>query len=262
VNETDINAFLVALTAEAKSHRAVNHRYLRALGAGSLPNARWALADFGRQYFGYSVHFPRYLATVIGRLERPDHRRALLENMTEESGSYGEDELVALEAVGVDREWIVGVAHPILFQRFRTAMGVVDRIGDEESIEVVCWREMFLGVLSGGSPAEAVGALGLGTEGIVSTMYLSFVDALRRLPDLSARDTVFFPLHTAVDDHHQETLLDIARHYAQNESGRRDLAKGMRKALALRSSFWDWMYERAVGVTDVRVVESSMSISA
>jgi pyrroloquinoline quinone (PQQ) biosynthesis protein C len=241
----DVEAFLNNLTEESKTHRAVKHRYLQALAEGTLPDLRWALADFGRQYFGYSAHFPRYLTTVISRLDQPQHRAALLENLTEESGVYGEEELQELAAFGIEAEWIVGIPHPKLFQRFRRALGVVDSPIEDDSIEVVCWREMFLSVL-GGSPAEAVGALGLGTEGVVRDLYKPFVQALERLPELHPRDVVFFPLHTAVDDHHQATLLDIARYYAQTPQSRRELAKGMRKALALRASYWDWMYERAM----------------
>lgn len=241
----DVEIFLQKLSDEAKSHRAVNHRYLHALGNGTVPDLRWALADFGRHYFGYSAHFPRFLTTVISRLEKPEHRSALLENLTEESGNYAQEELDELVDFGIDPEWIVGIPHPKLFQRFRKALGVVDSPFEDDSIEVVCWREMFLSVL-GGSPAEAVGALGLGTEGIVRDLYKPFVKALNTLPDLAPRDVVFFPLHTAVDDHHQATLLDIARYYSQTEQSRRDVAKGMRKALALRASFWDWMYERAM----------------
>ena len=242
----DSDVFLAALTEESKRHRAVRHRYLRALGDGTVPDLPWAMGDFGRQYFGYSAHFPRYLTTVISRLEKPEHRAGLLQNLTEESGIYEEDELKELAAFGVDPEWINGIPHPTLFHRFRRALGVADAGMEDDTDEVVCWREMFLGVLSGGSPAEAVGALGLGTEGVVRDLYGPFVEALKRLPDLAPRDVVFFPLHTAVDDHHQETLLGIARHYAKTDQGRRDLAKGMRKALALRASFWDWMYERAL----------------
>ncbi len=241
----DVEAFLSNLSQEAINHRAVRHRYLQALADNSVPDLRWALADFGRQYFGYSAHFPRYLTTVISRLEQPQHRSALLENLTEESGNYGEEELQELAGFGIKAEWIVGIPHPKLFQRFRRALGVADSAIEEDPMEVVCWREMFLSVL-GGSPAEAIGALGLGTEGVVRDMYKPFVQALERMPDLDPKDVVFFPLHTAVDDHHQATLLDIARHYAQTPQSRRELAKGMRKALALRASFWDWMYERAM----------------
>jgi len=237
---------VAALAAEALQHRAVRHPYLRALATGGFGDTRAALADFARHYHGYSVYFPRYLALVIGRLESPLHRGALLENLTEESGHYPEDELAVLEGMGIERAWIEGVPHPKLFERFSRALGVEpghDR--HDDALEVVCWREMLMAVLAGGSPAEAIGAIGLGTENIVRAIYQPICCAILRVPELCEEDTVFFPLHTAVDDHHQETLLEIAIELAATPQGIRDLAKGMRKALALRGAFSDWLEERA-----------------
>ena len=239
------DAAVARLAADALRHRAVRHPYLAALAAGTLPDTRFALADFARHYLGYSTHFPRYLTTVVSRLEPPEHRRALLDNLTEESGVYGDDELAALAVWGVQPEWIVGVPHPILFRRFADAMGV-PRASGPEADAVVCWREQLLALLAGGSPAEAVGALGLGTETIVRTMYGAFTQALARVPGLSPRDTVFFPLHTAVDDHHQATLQSIAADFAATPAGQTGLRRGMLKALQLRSAFWDWLHERAM----------------
>jgi pyrroloquinoline quinone (PQQ) biosynthesis protein C len=238
--------FLTRLTAEALGHRAVHHPYLLALADGELPDHRWALGDFGRQYLGYSAYFPRYLATVISRLDLPAHRSVLMENLAEESGHYTDEDLAELRAVGVLPEWIVGVPHPQLFERFCVAVAGASPAPDDDSMEVRCWREMLLSVLSAGSAAEAVGALGLGTETVISTMYTHFLPALD-LADVQPRDAVFFPLHTTVDDHHQATLLEIAAYFSETEEGRRDLYKGMRKALYLRVAFWDWMYARAQG---------------
>jgi pyrroloquinoline quinone (PQQ) biosynthesis protein C len=237
--------FVDGLAAQALSHQAVQHPYLRALAWGELPDTRWALRDFGRQYYAYSAHFPRYLTAVISKLENPAHRMALMENLTEESGQYEQEELDELAAIGIAPEWIVGLPHPELFRRFRRALGVMDDDAAPEAIEVVCWREQFLAILANGSAAEALGALGLGTETIVQTIYQPFVDAIGRI-GMSLHDSVFFPLHTAVDDHHQATLRDIAIDLAATEQGRLDLAKGMQKALALRCSFWSWLHQRAL----------------
>lgn len=235
---------VIALGEAALHHRAVRHPYLAALAHGNLPDLDWALADFARQYEGYSTHFPRYLTALISRLENPSHRAALLDNLVEESGHYGEGELAILAEEGIEAGWIVGVPHPELFRRFRIAVAGEVQEGEEE-LEVVCWRDMLLSVLSLGSAAEAVGALGLGTEHIVATIYKPFVKAIARQGVLAPRDTVFFPLHTLVDDAHQAILRDIATDFAASEQGRLDLAKGMHKALALRESFWSWMHERA-----------------
>lgn len=231
------------LAHQASQHRAVQHPYLRALGDGTLPDLRWALVDFANHYCGYSAHFPRYLTTVISRLEEPAHRAALLCNLTEESGRYEEDELRELAAHGIERAWIEGIPHPQLFRRFCDAIGAQRAQSDGNSDQVVVWREMLLSVLGHGSPAEAIGALGLGTEGIVREIYAPITRAVQRL-GLSPRDTVFFPLHTVVDDEHQATLSSIAQFYARHAHV--DLRRGMLKALQLRSVFWDWLYARAL----------------
>lgn len=251
-SSVDPAVFVAELAAEALHHRAVSHPYLAALGAGTLPNMRWALADFAAQYYGYSRHFPRYLTTVISRLEDPAHRCALLQNLTEEAGCYAQDELDELAANGVEAEWIVGVPHPALFLRFAHAIGAVPPT--VESDTVLCWREMFLSVLVHGAPAEAVGALGLGTENIVRTIYQPFVRAIESEPDLSPRDCVFFPLHTTVDDHHQATLQAIAASFADTAAGRAALRRGMLKSLSLRASYWDWMLARAMSPADADLV--------
>lgn len=236
------------LVGKALKHRAVRHPYLKALAEGTLPDLPFALADFARHYYGYSAHFPRFLTALISRLENPEHRKPLLANLTGESGHYEPEELEELRRCGIEAEWIVGIPHPDLFQRFRQSLGVSWTDPASDHLGVVAWRELLLGLLSSGSPAEALGALGLGTESIVRTIYQPFVDAIRQLGTrLDPRDTVFFPLHTAVDDQHQATLRMIAIDFATTPAGRLDLAKGMHMALALRDSFWGWLHERALG---------------
>ena len=242
----EASVFVARLADEALNHRAVHHPYLLALANGTLPDQKSALKDFAHHYHGYSSHFPRYLTAVISRLDTPHHRRALLDNLNEESGQYGAGELAALKREGIEPDWIVGIPHPELFERFRRAVGTHSTPPDHEHIEVTCWREQFLGILSHGSAAEAVGALGLGTEGIVQSIYQYLQRAVGLLDTLQARDCVFFPLHTCVDDDHQQTLQRIAAHFATTAEGRRDLAKGMHKALGLRDSFWSWLHARAL----------------
>ena len=75
---------------------------------------------------------------------------------------------------------------------------------------------------------------------------LLFQTAINGLGAIEARDAVFFPLHTAVDDHHQATLKQVAAAYAVDPQGRADLAKGMVKALSLRDAFWNWPHQRAL----------------
>jgi pyrroloquinoline quinone (PQQ) biosynthesis protein C len=232
-----------ALAARAMVHRAVRHPYLERLRSGDLPDPVAALRDFARHYRGYSYHFPRYLTAVMSRLAEPRHREALLANLVEESGRYDGAELRELRAAGIDAVWVDGVPHPELFRRLCVALGVED--GGEEEPEVECWRDLFLGVLTHGSAAEAVGALGLGTEGIVREIYRPLLVAAQRA-GVEPRDAAFLTLHTLVDDHHQASLLAIAEDLAGSPEGLRDLERGMNKALHLRAGFWDFLLQRAL----------------
>lgn len=240
--------FVSDLMAQARQHRAVRHPFLLAMAKGDLPNLRGTLRDFACHYYGYSSHFPRYLTALISRLEGTEDRQVLLDNLSEESGCYSPEDLRLLEASGIQAEWVANVPHPELFRRFRRALGVPDGDPAAEPLEVVAWRELLLSVLSHGSAAEAVGALGLGTEGIVPALYPTFVQALQRLGDVAPRDGVFFALHTLVDDHHQATLHSQACKLATTAKGRHELALGMTKALALRDAFWSWLHQRALAM--------------
>ncbi len=251
-----LNGCLSRLASEALQHRAVCHPYLRAMATGALPDPRAALADFARHYHGYSSHFPRYLKALISRFDQEADRQALLANLSEESGSYAPDELAHLARCGVAPEWIVNVPHPELFRRFRRALGVEDADPETDHLEVVAWREMLLAVLSQGTAAEAVGALGLGTEAIVPAIYPAFARALERLGDVAPRDGVFFVLHTLVDDHHQASLRALARRVGATPQGRRELALGMTKALALRDAFWSWLHQRALAMEPAQPLRS------
>lgn len=242
----DMRAYLDRLVDEALYHRALRHPYLGALATGNVPDIRWAMVDFARQYYGYSTYFPTFLKAVISRLDCAEHREALLHNLDEESGSYPDEDLVVLAEAGIEPEWILGIPHPMLFQRFQRALGVVEADLKRPELEVIYWRNKLLTVLSQGTIEEAIGALGLGTESIVSECYRPILQALSLLDDLSPREIVFFSMHTLVDDAHQEILQDIAADLASTPTGQVNLRRGMLTALDLRAEFWDWMYGRAL----------------
>ena len=117
-----------ALLNEATAHRAVNHPYINALLNGDFENMEEVLKDFATQYGYYSDWFPRYLTSVISKLENPIFRDQLLDNLSEERGHLNEDEMEAIRALGIQDEWVQGIAHPQLFKRFQKAIGVESNI--------------------------------------------------------------------------------------------------------------------------------------
>jgi len=245
-NTFDDNALrqMEKLISEAENHRAVNHPYLQSIGNGSFRHMDLILKDFAGQYGFYSEWFPRYLTAVISKLDNAEHRRHLLDNLAEESGSLHEEDLVAIRALGIQDEWVQGIAHPQLFRRFQKAIGADSSA--KPGIEVAIWRESFLSLIQNNSAISAVGAIGLGTESVVKHIYKPIINSISKFTNLSLEEYVFFPLHTEVDDEHGLILLNIAADLAKSGTEAEwELRKGMLKALNLRAAFWDDMYARA-----------------
>ena len=244
---------VAALASEALRHRAVRHPFLQSFGSGAFGRRTEEVArTYARWYDGYSRWFPRYLKAVIERLDEPAHRALLAENLAEEQGSLCPDEHATLVGLGIDPATVDGVPHPELFARFRRALGLSDRETVDVPAATIEWRSTFLGMLRAGSAAYGVGALGLGTETIVSEIYPYVLDGLAHVDALTREDVVFFELHCHVDDQHQEDLLQIARELAAQPDGIADLRRGMVDALEARARFWDVLHASSIERPEVQ----------
>ena len=251
------SAFVAALEAEARAHRAVNHPYLRALENGVFPDPRGAILDLTHQYMAYSANFPRYLTATISHLEEPGHRKLLLSNLAEESGVVGDDETRELAAMGIALEWVAGVPHPLLYRRFLTSAGMDDAwlAAHPFCDEATVWGMMFLQCCRQGA-AQSVGALGLGTELIVRHVYAPVLRAIERYVPVSRQERVFFDLHVGIDDAHGASLASIAVDLAKEPTERIKLRYGMLMALQLRAAFYDQMTLRAQAMTPTASLSS------
>ena len=230
------------LLGEAEGHRALNHPYLTALKDGTLPDPVGALKRFAAEYAVYAKSFQNYLLIAMSKLEEQEHRSILLENLCEESGLIEEEELAEIAELGIQPEWVQGVPHPELYARFRKAIGAMDT--PETGDIARTWKELFIAQLTQANAAEALGALGLGTESIVKFFYRPLIEAIRNHTDVSRRDAIFFELHAELDDEHGELMLKIAEDLiAADAANYESMKQGMRKALGLRSLFCDRMLE-------------------
>ncbi len=230
---------ILSLAHEALAHEAVRHPFLAAFAGGRLGDPIEAVRRYAWEYSGYSAWFPHYLRSVIDRLAREDHRALLLHNLEEERGQLGADDCAALREVGIAPEPLIGVPHPVLFRRFCSAVHVTELELSQPSPAAVHWRTRFLAFLQNATEAEAVGALGLGTELVVKPIYHQLLAGIRRAASLRREDYVFFELHCLVDDQHQLDLLAIARDLSASATGLGELRRGMLTALELRREFWN-----------------------
>jgi len=235
-------AFIDRISAEALASTAVHHPYLQAIRQGELPNIDLAIQDFAFQYGLYSSKFVRYLSAVINKLQDPQHREILLTNLTEEQGDTHDIELPPDVLASV-----VGIPHTQLYHRFQEAMGidVNYRATTPQSQTALLWSDQFL-QLCEMDECVGIGAIGLGTEFIVSGIYHQILEGLRAHSDLTMTQRVFFDLHSQCDEEHAAQMISIAKALAQDNMACERIEYGMRMAINLRTVFWDKMLERAL----------------
>lgn len=230
------------LVQESLAHPAVHHPFLTRFARGDFRDPNAALRTYAVEYSGYAAWFPRYLKAVIASLDNEHHRELLAHNLEEEQGHLGEDDCQELRKVGINPQTVQGVPHPKLFRRFCDGMGISADELQTPTRAARRWRERFEAFLRRATPAQAVGALGLGTEHIVRPIYEQLITGILAIGKLRRQEFVFFELHCLVDDQHQQDLLEIAQDLAQKPGGVTELRQGMLTALELRREFWDDLY--------------------
>lgn len=239
--------FVRNLANEGMNHRVINHPYLLALKNGTLPNPSEALKDFSYQYLAYSNDFIRFLTATIAQVEDREHRAMLTHNLIEESGQVSDDDAHALEKIGIKLEWVAGVPHPQLFRRYLDAIGCDSKFRNENNYcdDATVWKNTFFLVCSTGGAAQALGAMGLGTENIVKFIYKHILEAIAKYLPVTPRERVFFDMHAEIDDEHGEVMNNILIELAQYHRNRVAMRQGMLMALNLRTAFFDAMKVRA-----------------
>jgi pyrroloquinoline quinone (PQQ) biosynthesis protein C len=235
LTQGDAEDFVATLCAEALDHPAVHHPYLERIGSGDLPDVAWALRDYAYQYAYYSQAFPEYLEGVIATLTCDAHRRLLLENLEEERGDPGASDL--------DH-----VPHTELFARFRRAIGVDDAyLARHKPITTVeVWRDLALQKFRSPQVGVGVGAIGIGTELVVPTIYTYILEGIRDHTTLAPEDYYFFTLHAQCDQAHAADLRQVTVDVASDATTREAIRFGVFSALNLRKAFWDIMLSRAL----------------
>lgn len=227
-------AFIRELCADALEHPAVRHPYLQRLSRGELPDMRSAIRDYCHQYYFYSAEFPSYLEAVIGGLRSAPHREMVRRNLEEERG---------MDASNPDN-----TPHAELFLRFRRAAGVTAQYDSETSpcTTVLIWRDLFLQKCKSRQPGVGLGAIGIATEMVVSTIYRYLHQAVVQYTDMTPSDYLFLTLHQDCDDEHAAQMIQISTELAADHDQREALRFGVMSSLNLRNAFWDVMLARAV----------------
>lgn len=233
--------FIEQLSAEALDSAAVNHPYLHAIREGDFPDFNRALKDFAFQYSLYSSRFTRYVSAVINNLHNDHHKQTLRTNLAEEQGLSHDVELPPDVM-----ESIAGQPHAVLFRRFQEALGIDSdfRATTDQCQTGLLWSKQFL-QLCEMNQYVGVGAIGIGTELIVSSIYNQILQGLNQHSALTMKQHVFFNLHSACDEEHAAQIALIAADLARDSSSCEQIEYGVNMAINMRVMFWDKMLERA-----------------
>ena len=234
-------AFIKRVRNEVLDSTAINHPYLRAMRKGDFPNVNFAFKDFAFQYGLYNTQFVRYLSAVIENSRNAKHKQILQSNLAEEKGSIHDTELPHEVMVSVAKQ-----SHAQLFHRFQVALGVDAEFCKtaSECNAGLLWSQQFL-QLCEMNECVGVGAIGIGTELIVSNIYNQILDGLKSHSNLTMTQRVFFDLHSVCDDEHAAQMLLVAEDLAEDQKTCEQIEYGVNMAINMRTVFWDTMLDRA-----------------
>jgi len=195
-----------------RRHHLLKHPFYAAWSNGTLPVA--TLRDYAAQYYHFEVNFPRYVAGAYARLERPQDRRVLLDNLVDEEGR--------------------SPTHPELWADFAHAIGVNVRDGSVAPATRRLLR-VYEGHAIRGSAPSALGAL---------YAYESQFPEVAREKSRGLRENYgirskaaheFFRVHTFADVEHSAAERRLLSHYL-----RQDPKAGAAASSAVQDAVQGW----------------------
>jgi pyrroloquinoline quinone (PQQ) biosynthesis protein C len=151
------------------------------------------------------------------------------------------------EVTRVGSERAGELTHPALFRRFLRALGISPAMVEAtrplpettnmiETYQQVCREAHWL---------EAMGAMGPGTECVVSQLYKPIEDGLKASGVLTSEDYIFWTVHIVCDDGHGQNIIDAMAPFASNPENAAMVARGARRVLEARRRWFDGL-ERLV----------------
>jgi pyrroloquinoline-quinone synthase len=206
------------------AEQLLNHPFLARCNDGTIRSNE--LRSFLVQHGKYGAYFTRYLCALMSQLESSGDVMSLSRNLLEELG-YGSERLTPHSSMyaGMLREFgIDSDSQPT----YPETQNLID------TMFMLCRQP---GGLAG------LGALCLGAEAIVPSLYARILEGFRRnaVPDQRLE---FFAIHIQCDDGHAEMMLSvIERLMAASPARKAAILAGGQTAILARLNFFDALLE-------------------
>lgn len=231
INNGSPKEFIESLKKEVANHSCLNHVYLKKLNNGSFENNEAVLRDWAHQYSFYSANFTDYIKSIIINTNDKNIINPLQENLDEELGDMNSNYKPHVE----------------LFTEFKRGIGIDEEYEkkNKASITVKLWRDLFSQKCKSKNIAVAIGAIGIGTEYIVPTIYPSIINCIEKHTTFDKSLSFFFRLHVECDAEHAEETIKVAEYLAENYENREAIKFGVISSLNLRNAFWENQLSRS-----------------
>jgi pyrroloquinoline-quinone synthase len=202
--EMNSDYFFSELETRIKKYDLLCHPFYKAWSAGEL--SRDDLRDYACDYYHHVEAFPSYLAALGIRLEEGELRRAILANMSDETG--GED------AFGRPEQ-----SHAELWLDFAEGMGANRDLHRRQPIAAIqALIDYFTRTAREGSPEEAIAAF-YAYESQVPRVAQEKARGLREIYGADEKAYAYFALHTTADIYHSRVWREqLAKLVDQNPS--------------------------------------------
>lgn len=179
------------------SDKLNSHSFLERCRAGTITLNE--LKHFLLQHGLYSTYFTRYLCAMMASLPKNEYVMELSENLFEELG---------LEPNSP-------TPHHIIYREMLNSFSLQlnpQNINTETQMLI----DTMFNHCRNTNPAFGLGALCIGAEAIVPTLYSSIIEGFRH-NGISDEEIEFFLLHVECDDGHAETLNNIMHEIADDD---------------------------------------------
>jgi len=228
--------FVAELERYTKNHPAVNHHFLENLACAAFGEEETAdlLLRFFAAYSKFNSGFVPNVRRLIDVLDTKEHKAVLKENLREEEGYYGEETYAELEKMGISREGVANIPHPVLYREMidtlekklkrSYAAFVPENIAD-------IMKKVSVDLVSGGK-IGLLAAIYFGSELIVPQLYTRLLQGLRNSCGISNQDARFLILHIDMDHDHADKLRKVVMANCKTRDDRTNLVKVSREHIA------------------------------
>lgn len=205
---------ITAIDQSVRDHAMLSHPFYVKWTSGELELG--TLREYARQYFAFERAFPQFLSAVHSRIDAPEARRRVLENLMDEEASDPN--------------------HQELWLRFCDALGL-DRAGVTDADLLPSTRDLLerFDTAARRDPAAGLAAL-YAYESQAPAVAVSKLDGLDRHYGISdGPGTEFFEAHRTVDEWHAESERLLIDELSDDPAATRAAADDAARAL------WDFL---------------------